>query len=209
MAVSTMCAQAPARGPINLEQLREMRRVAAHHPRRIIANNDGCDCLYFPRNTELTVQSFLDRRTTGLAGSQVDTIAYCTISSGFSFFTHHTKVGTVLTRESADYGILPTMRNVTQDLIDLGSDCLKSVVDFGHANGIEVFWSMRMNDTHDTAHTPDKPYLLFPPLKEEHPQWLVGSHDARTPLGRWSSVNYAVPEIRDLAFAYIEEVCRG
>lgn len=196
-------------GALTLDQLRELRRAAAHQPRRIVANNDGCDCLYFPRNVELTVQSFLDQRTSGLIGSQVDTISYCTISSGFSFFTHDTKVGTLLTREPADYGLLPHTRNVARDLIDLGSDCLKSVVDFGHANGIEVFWSMRMNDTHDEVHTPERPYLLFPPLKEQHPEWLVGEMGKRTAVGRWSSVNYAVPEIRDLAFSYIEEVCRN
>ncbi|NLO05493.1 MAG: hypothetical protein GX131_06635 [candidate division WS1 bacterium] len=211
LLIANVAAQQEGAGQMSLEELREMRRELAFAPRGIIANNDGCDVLYFPRDDEITVQSFLDRRTTVLADedSQVSTIAYCTISSGFSFFTHDTKVGTVLARESGDYGINPQMRNATQPLIDLGSDCLQSVVDFGHANGIEVFWSMRMNDTHDNAHSPDKPYLLFPPLKEQHPEWLVGAHDARTPHGRWSSVDYAREEIRDLAFAYIDEVCRN
>ncbi len=217
MAISTLATgrsnsqQDGADEPISLEQLREMRRDLAFSPRGILANNDGCDALYFPRDQELTVQSFLDRRTTALADddSQVGAIAYCTISSGFSFFTHDTKVGTVLTRESADYGINPQMRNATQPLIDLGSDCLQSVVDFCRENDIELFWSMRMNDTHDVAHTPDDPYLLFPPLKEERPDLLVGAHDARTPFGRWSSVDYAQQEVRDLAFAYVDEVCRN
>jgi hypothetical protein len=209
IVASVLMASAVSAQTLSLEQLRDTRRELAHTPRRIIANNDGCDCLYFPRNIELTVQSFLDRRTTGLVGSQVDTINYCSISSGFSNFTHYTKLGTVLTRESADYGILPKMRNVSQDLIDLDSDCLQSVVQFGHANDLEVFWSMRMNDTHDVAHTPEKPYLLYPPLKVEHPEWLISDHIKRTPQGRWSSVNYALPEIRDLAFGYIDEVCRN
>jgi len=198
-------------GNMTLEQLRQQRRELAFKPRGILANNDGCDCLYFPKDTEITVQDFLDRRTTALADedSQVGSIAYCTISSGFSFFTHDTKAGTVLTREPEDYGILPNTRNATQPLIDLGSDCLQSVVDFCKANDIEIFWSMRMNDTHDNAYSPEKPYLLYPPLKEQHPEWLVGSWDDRTPYGRWSSVNYALPQIRDLAFSYIEEVCRN
>ncbi len=196
-------------GELSLEQLREMRRELAHTPRGIIANNDGCDCLYYPKDLEISVQNFLDRRTTALADSEVSTVAYCTISSGFSNFTHDTKIGTVLTREPADYGLLPNTRNATQPLIDLGSDCLQSVVDFCHANEMEVFWSMRMNDTHDVAWSPDKPYLLFPPLKEEHPEWLVGAYDRRGPVGRWTSVEYAREEIRDLAFAYIDEVCRN
>ncbi len=210
----TSCTATPQQGDdtaMTLEKLREARRDLTFADRGILANNDGCDCLYYPKDLEITVENFLDRRTTALADedSQVGTIAYCTISSGFSFFTHDTKAGTVLTREPEDYGVHPEDRNATQPLIDLGSDCLQSVVEFGHANDIEVFWSMRMNDTHDNAHSPDDPYLLFPPLKEEHPQWLVGAHDDRTPHGRWSSVNYAFPEIRDLAFSYIEEVCRN
>lgn len=210
-ASSLTVGEVSAQETMTLEQLREMRRELAHKPRGIMANNDGCDCLYYPKDLEITVQNFLDRRTTALADedSQVGTVIYCTISSGFSFFTHDTKVGTLLTREPADYGLLPNTRNASQALIDLGSDCLKSVVDFGHANEMEVFWSMRMNDTHDVAYTPEKPYLLYPPLKEEHPEWLVGDHVKRTPFGRWSSVDYAREEIRDLAFGYIEEVCRN
>ncbi|HCA47349.1 MAG TPA: hypothetical protein DEP45_08290 [Armatimonadetes bacterium] len=207
-ASSLVVGQAEAQ-QLPLEQLREVRRELAHQPRGIIANNDGCDCLYYPKDREISVQNFLDLRTTALADSQVSSVAYTTISSGFSFFTHDTNVGTVLTREPEDFGLLPNTRNATQPLIDLGSDCLKSVLDFCHANGMECFWSMRMNDTHDVAWAPDKPYLLYPPLKEEHPEWLVGAPDRRGPVGRWSSVNYALEEVRDLAFGYLEEVCRN
>lgn len=209
-AASAASTQAARReGGLSLARLRAMRTQLAHRPRRIIANNDGCDALYFPRDTKATVEAFLAQRTTGLVGSHVDTIAYCTISSGFSNFTHRTKVGSILTHSPADFGIQPDKRNITPDLIALRTDPLQSVLQFAHEHGIEVFWSMRMNDTHDVAHTPDKPYFLFPPLKSEHPEWLVGDHVKRTPYGRWSSVDYARPEIRDLAFRFIEEVCRN
>jgi hypothetical protein len=195
--------------PLSLDELRAQRKKLAFRERRLLFNNDGCDALYFPRDAELTPQAFLDMRTTAIAGTQVGCISYCTISSGFSNFTHDTKIGTVLTRQGYDYGIQPKKRNVTGELIAQGSDCLKLVVDYAHAHNIEAFWAMRMNDTHDVAHRPDKPYLLFPPLKVEHPEWLVGEPIKRTPHGRWSSVNYAVPEIRDLAFRYIQEVCQN
>lgn len=180
----------------------------AHRQRRVIFNNDGCDCLYFPTNRAVTAENFLALRTTPLAGSQVGAIAYCTISSGFSFFTHATRAGVVLERQGAAHGMQPAFRNVARELIDGGTDCLKANADFARAHGMEVFWSMRMNDTHDAAHRPEKPYLLFPPLKVAHPDWLVGEPVKRTPVGRWSSVDYARPEIRDLAFRFIEEVCR-
>jgi hypothetical protein len=85
-----------------LEQLRAARAKLAAQPRRLIANNDGCDCLYFPGDVEPTPEHFLERRTTMLAGSQVGTVSYCTISSGFGQFTHDTKVGAVLTRQGVD-----------------------------------------------------------------------------------------------------------
>ncbi len=192
--------------PLTLEQLRAARKELAHRPRRVIFNNDGCDCLYYPKGMPVTVGGFLARRTTGLVDSQVDTLAYCSISSGFSNFTHDTSVGTVLEHSASDFGINPTMRNIARDLIDQGTDCLAAMVEFAHEHDREIFWSMRMNDTHDVAHRPDQPYFLFPPLKQAHPEWLVGEPVERTPVGRWSSVDYARPEIRDLAFRFIEEV---
>jgi len=194
---------------MTLTQLRAMRMQLAHRRRRILFNNDGCDALYFPRDRNATPENFLAMRTSPLAGSQVDTIAYCTISSGFSNFTHRTKIGSVLTRSASEFGIQLAKRNITQNLIDQGTDPLQLVLDFGHTHNIEVFWSMRMNDTHDVAHTPEKPYFLFPKLKYDHPEWLVGNPIKRTPYGRWSSVDYARPEIRDLAFEFIEEVCQN
>lgn len=207
--VPAQSATEPASKITSLDQLRAARANLAGQPRRLMANNDGCDSLYFPRDLEPTVQNFLDRRTSLLAGSQVGAISYCTISSGFGQFTHDTKVGAVLTRQGVDYGIRPDMRNITADLIRQGTDTLRAVTDFAHANGMESFWSMRMNDTHDVEHKPQRPYFLFPQLKVDHPEWLVGDHVKRTPHGRWSSVDYARLEIRELAFRYVEEVCRN
>ncbi len=192
-----------------LAELRAARSKQAHAPRRLIANNDGCDALYYPSDLPVTPEGFLNRRTTGLRGSQVDAVAYCTISSGFGFFTHRTSAGEILTRQGADYGIQPQRRNITGDLIAQGTDTLRLVSTYARANGMEAFWSMRMNDTHDVAHTPQKPYFLFPPLKEAHADWLVGNPTQRSKFGRWSSVNYGRAEVRELAFSYLEEVCRG
>lgn len=198
----------PARST-SLEELRQARRELARRPRRIIMNNDGCDVLYFPKGEKATVEAFLAKRTTPLAGTHVGAIAFCPTSSGFSYFTHDTKVGTLLARSGEEFGILPDTRNIAKELIDQGTDCFEAVVQFGHEHSMEVFWSIRMNDTHDAAHRPDKPYFLFPPLKCEHPDWLVGDPIKRTPHGRWSSVDYALAQIRDLAFAYIDEACRN
>lgn len=202
-------APADGGGDDALRRLRDERRALAHRPRGIVFNNDGCDVLYFPPDLAPTPSNFLARRTSPLAGTQVGAISYCSISSGFGFFTHDTKAGAVMDRHPGDYGMQPGMRNITRDLIAAGDDCLAAVTAFAHSNRMECFWSMRMNDTHDAAHRPDKPFLLWPKLKEDHPDWLVGDCTNRTPHGRWSSVDYARPEVRELAFRYLEEVCRG
>lgn len=210
IAPVTLPATAPAGGDDGaLRRLRDERRALAHRPRGIVFNNDGCDVLYFPPDLAPTSSNFLARRTSPLAGTQVGAISYCSISSGFGFFTHETKAGAVMDRHPGDYGMQPGMRNITRDLIAAGGDCLAAVTAFAHSNRMECFWSMRMNDTHDAAHRPDKPFLLWPKLKEDHPDWLVGDCTNRTPHGRWSSVDYARPEVRELAFRYLEEVCRG
>jgi hypothetical protein len=211
LGIATLAVADPTLGQpaskMSLEELRAKRRELAVRPRKVIMNNDGCDVLYFPENEEVSVENFLAKRTSPLADTHVDVIAFCPTSSGFSFFTHHTSAGTLLTRSGPEYGLQPGTRNISQALIDLGTNCLEAVTVFGHQHGLEVFWSMRMNDTHDAAFRPDKPYLLYPPLKVEHPEWLVGDPIKRTPFGRWSSVDYAQPEIRELAFQYIREVC--
>jgi hypothetical protein len=187
----------------------QQRREATHRKRRIILNNDGCDCLYFPKDQEPTVENFLALRTSPLADSQVDAVFYCTISAGFGNFTHRTRAGHVLVRQVAEELNIAGKTNLTQALIDQGTDPLKLVVDWCHAHGKECFWSMRMNDTHDAAHRPDKPYPLFPPLKAAHPEFLVGALDRVPRHGPWSSVDYGRGEIRELAFRYIEEVCQN
>ncbi|MCK5802062.1 MAG: family 10 glycosylhydrolase, partial [Lentisphaeria bacterium] len=190
-------------------RIRALRRKVLERPRRVWFNHDGCDASSF-RESDLkgkkaTPQNLLDVRTTPLANTQVDTLSYCTISSGFSNFTHRTKVGHTLTVPSATTGRV----NITQDLIDQGTDPLEVMVNFCHAKGMECFWSMRMNDTHDAGWKPGTGHRLFPKLKEEHPEYLVGSYAKKPPFATWTSVNYARPEIRELCYKFLEEVCQN
>jgi hypothetical protein len=39
------------------------------------------------------------------------------------------------------------------------------------------------------------------------PEYLIGAADNDPPVGAWTAVDYARPEIRELAFRYAEEVC--
>jgi len=211
LAAWLLCAGVAAAqsGTKPLDEIRKLRKEAAHRPRRIIFDNDGNEPVYYC--DEATAENLLAKRTTALVGSQVDTIVYCTWSSGFSYFTHNTKVGVVFDCTSEEPGKGPGSgfsKNKTRAFIEQGTDPLEIVVEFGHQHGIEVFWSMRMNDIHDAWGGWYSPFL-FPPIKKEHPDWLIGTKDKRPENGGWTAIDYARPEVRDLAFRFFEEVCHN
>ena len=174
---------------------------ALNRQRRLIFNNDGNEPVYFCKAA--TEEELLKSRTSPLAGSQVDSIFYCTWSSGFGLFTHDTKAGQVFNTREAMF-----KENRTQEFLDHGIDPLRVMVKFGHAHKMEIFWSMRMNDTHDGARAEYGPVMFRAnKLKQEHPEYLIGSKEKPPKHGAWSAVDYGVPEIRELAFRYCEEVC--
>jgi hypothetical protein len=190
--------KAPAAG-----SMKEQRKAAADRRRRIIINNDGGAVAR--RAKEPTVKAILDDDMTALVGSQVDTMMYCSKSAGFGVFTHPTKYGSVFTLREDIFS-----NNQTGPLLAAGIDSLKVVVDFCKQQGIEIFWSMRMNDTHDGSRTTYAPVIFKAnKLKVEHPEYLIGTPDQRPKYGAWSAVDYARPEIRDLALKFFEEVCQN
>ena len=177
------------------QDMKELRRQAAFRPRQIIFNNDGDDV--FAKNKDASIETFLAARTTPLVGSQVDTVAYSTTRS-FAYFSHNTEVCEVHTRKE---GLLAN--NITAALIARGTDPLEVMVKFCRENDMEIFWSMRMNDTHDTADP-----LLRPRWKTDHPEYLMGTKDHPPRKGGWTRVNYGRKEVREMAFAVIKDVCQ-
>ena len=199
---AALCAAAdPGKAPA--DSFIQRRKEAAHRQRRIIFNNDGDDIVYQCSTT--TAEELLNARTTALAGSQVDSIFYCTWSSGFGVFTHNTKVGQVFeTREA------PFTNNPTRAFLDAGIDPLRVMTEFGRKHHIEVLWSLRMNDTHDGSLTSYGPVMFNAnKLKVAHPEYLFSTPQQRPKYGAWSAMDFGRPEVRDLAFRYVEEVCRN
>jgi hypothetical protein len=179
------------------------REECLERPRRLIFNNDENEPVYYCNAA--TAEELLRSRTTPLAGSQVSSIFYCTWSSGFGLFTHHTKVGQLFATREAMFS-----KNRTEEFFQKHIDPLSVMAVFAHSNHMELFWSMRMNDTHDASSAEYGPVMFRANrLKQEHPQWLIGSREHRPKYGTWSAVDYGVPEIRNLAFRYCEEVCRN
>lgn len=191
----------------SIEKYRELRTEKLNKPRNVIHNNDGCDVIYFPINEKYSVKNLLDKRTAGLIGTDVSTISYCTTSSGFGHYTHNTKIGEILLKHGFEFGVIEDTRNITAEMMADGTDPLRANVEFARENGFEIFWSNRMNDTHDAAHRVDKPYYLWTKFKENNPQFLFGDIGERLPNGRWSSVDFTHQEVRNLCVQFFKEVC--
>ncbi|MEX0643109.1 MAG: hypothetical protein WD468_10435 [Pirellulales bacterium] len=183
--------------------IQELRRKAADRRRRIIFNNDGGDVNH--TLPEVSAKGLLDQRTTMLVGTQVDSIFYCPRSVGLDSFTYFTKIGTVFTVHEDHYA-----ENQMEALLAKDIDPLRVMVEFGKQQDIEVFFSMRMNDTHDASYHPYGALSLRANrLKMSHPEYLFGTAKKRPKYGAWTALDYGRPEVRERAFRLVEEVCRN
>jgi len=179
----------------NRKRLLEARKKARHRKRRMIMNNDGNDLYHAKPDEPKTPETFLSKRATPLIGSQVDAFFYCT--GVFNLYSHRSEESELITNDKLAARFI-------HELINQGTDSIEVMTDFGHKNGLEVFWSMRMNDTHDSG-DPD----LLCKWKRDHPDYLVGKKGDKLPYGcrRWSSVDYGRPEVRDKVFRILADVC--
>ena len=174
----------------------EQRRRIARRPRRILMNTDGGDTTRTPDDEPRTPENFLKYRVGPLGGSQVDAILDNTAGEFFELDPD---------RESYDLSLGGgPVHDWAKALKDQGFDGLQLKIDFGRANGIEVFRSFRMNDTHD-AKRPE----LFPQWKKDHPECLLGKPGEVPPYGggRWSGLDYGNDLVREKVFRVIEDIC--
>ncbi len=171
------------------------RQRMLQRQRRVILNNDGGDAIMTAR--EPTPEGMLAARTIGLEDTHVDTIFYCTNRGTFSRHSHRSDVSETFTSTEGRYH-----NNIVGALIEQGTDPLQVMVDWCREHDVEIFWSERMNDMHDSS----RPENLSD-WKKEHPEYLMGTPDHRPPHGAWSQVDYAEKAVRDQMLRIIEEVC--
>jgi hypothetical protein len=180
---------------LTAENLDSARRAAAWRSRRIIMNNDGNDSR---RAKEKTRKAFLDSRSTALVGSQVDAIFYC--DGIWGSFTHKSPTSDL--RVGSDKGYKEWAAELDKDG---GPDPLGTIVDFGHKNDMEVFWSLRMNDTHDASDP-----SMMSKWKKENRDCLVGTFEHRREYKgagrRWSGVDYSKKKVQDRTVGWFDEV---
>ncbi len=201
------------------EGIVQQRKALAHRQRRIIYNNDGDDAmraakagltdgLTFVTGGDLR-EDFLRSRTSALVNTHVDTISYCTTAIGLTFH-HATKVGHFLDKETFEGCI-------SQDLIEqYGVDTLGVQIEFCRQNGLEIFWSLRMNDRHDSYPAGSRRWTYgLSPFKRDHPEYLFGvpedwnKYGKHSPRRLWSGLDFSFPEVREHIFRLIQEVCEG
>ncbi len=169
------------------------RKQAASRRRRIIFNNDGGD-FYLGKN-DGTAAALLANRTTPLLGSQVDSIFYCT--GGFNIYTHRSPDTEFwMLYERGEKTLLP-------EILASGTDPLQIMTGFCRKHGIEIFWTMRMNDTHDSSLPP-----LLTKWKQERPHLMMGKKGDTFPYvgSRWSTLDWEQEEVREKAFRILRDV---
>ena len=163
-----------------------------NRPRRIIFNDDAYQQRQHLRGSYPITdeQSFLDARTTGTFGTQVDTYVWC--------------VGNGCQPPWGPWGL--KHRAPIHPVLGSSQRATNLVVSACHARGMEVWGSLRMNDAHDAncelAETND-------PLKAEHPEYLLGQvadRDLPTELVErhlWSAFNFAHADVRQHRLEFI------
>ena len=151
------------------EDFEALKQEMLDRERRVIFNNDGGDASVAREGLDDPRDS-VDIRTAPLVGSHVDTISYCT-SRTFGVFLHRTEAGTTLvsTEEAYEHNVVPA-------LVEQGTDPLEVMIEYCRENGIEILWSMRMNDTHD-ASRPER--FEGNPFKVANQDCLLGTRDER------------------------------
>ncbi|MEM1443455.1 MAG: hypothetical protein AAGF67_14000 [Verrucomicrobiota bacterium] len=175
-------------------------------PPRLLYNNDGNDSPEQP----VTAASFLAARTQGLEKSGIDAVAYCT--GGFNHYTHRSELSQIHDYDGPVEGPNQTSFRWVTDLHTQGLDPIELVQQFSHENGRPCFWSMRMNDTHDSRSHIDRPHAENP-WKEAHRDLLMRPEPQPMPWGwflarswNWSAVDYEHEEVRALVFRIVEDV---
>lgn len=177
-----------------------VREAARKRRRRIIYNNDGCDIMFAGAGTR---EGFLDQRFNHALNTQVDSIFYCTGET--TCFSHLAQVGETYGEyctETSGEMALNTRDNIAS-LKTAGLDVLQIAVEFCRANGIELFFSHRINDIHDTFVD-----WLLDRWKREHPEYLMGTREEAAKAGGgdsprhwWSALDFEKPEVLDYLVA--------
>jgi hypothetical protein len=158
---------------------------------RVIFN---CDGTAVAKDAGGDFDQWIDNIFGPLENSHVDVLFWCD-GAGGNTANYESKV---LERTGARAG---EPRTYINDWIAAGKDPPKIVVREAHQRGLDVYYSFRVNDIHDSF-TPDE----LPTFKVENPDWMLGEQNYDGVTSFPTALNFAIPEVRDLKFRVVEEI---
>ncbi len=167
MAVgATLCGGVLPAVAADAPSFEAMRTQMLNRPRTMIYNTDGNDMTLYPRALPLTPEAFESVRLKYTEGTKIDSVFYCPHSSAFGWFT---------TRKTHDFMTTQfrppdaEVYNAAADFAKTGTDALEMAAAYCRRRGLEIFVSIRMNDTHDNR-GPQPPNSHFSLFKQQHPE---------------------------------------
>lgn len=160
-------------------------------PYRVIFNCDGHSVA---KDAEGNLNQWLENLFGPLEKSHVDAIFWCD-GAGGNTANYESQV---LERTGAR---AEKPRTYIDTWIDEGNDPPKVVVREAHRRGLDIFFSFRINDIHDSF-MPDE----MATFKFENPTWMLGEQNYGGVTSFPSALNFAVPEVRELKFKVVEEI---
>lgn len=189
----------------------EMKTNKMLNGKRIIYNNDGGDAdILNSRDINLDkekrIENFLEARTKPLLRTGITTIFYCTGTVGLC--SHNSKVASVILHPSEILWREDREKDI-QSLMEKRIDPLRVIVDFCRKNNLEIFWSLRMNDIHDSSEDKGSKFIFeINKFKQTHKECLIGL-DPWPTFGRPTSVDYTYSDVREMVYKMVEEVCKN
>ena len=178
------------------DSIEAARKAAVERQRRVIFNNDGDDLLHLDGPATAEKFSLGADRPMRPGPWWTRSFIFPAGRSG-PLYTGAVKSEPLATR--------------LQELAREGADDLGLVIEASRRQGIEVFWSMRMNDIHDNA----KPESEIAQWKKDHRHLLMGRPEDKQrfppsdPRNLWTFVDYAHPEVRNLMVETFKQVLAG
>ena len=167
--------------------------LAQYH---VIIDDDGCDMTEVPKDLPLTREAIYAQMLDAIKGTEVDTVSFCPFSVG-----HRLATRSLVTDVHTARAALDKNRNLTPELLALGTDTLQLAVEFCRKNNFKVWANFRVNDIHDSWY---KQWMYG--IKVAHPEQLNGTEDNPPTFGSWTSFNFALPVVRNRARAICEEL---